>query len=60
MSPAKTIYSLDEAAEYLGIGMTMLFELKKRGEIRTFRLGRRTLVHADDLDAFVRAKRTAA
>jgi excisionase family DNA binding protein len=42
-----------EAAKALGISRSSIFELMKSGAIPAFKLGRRTLLRANDLTAFL-------
>lgn len=42
-----------EAARALGIGKTKLFELIAKGDLPALRLGGRTLVRREDIEAFV-------
>jgi excisionase family DNA binding protein len=46
--------SLRDCAERLHVSQRTIARLVKRGRIRTCTVGRRVLVHADDLDAAVR------
>jgi excisionase family DNA binding protein len=48
----KVAYSLEEAADALGIGLTMFTELVLSGEIPSFRIRRRRLVRKMDLQSF--------
>lgn len=43
-------YSIDEAAEALGIGRTLMYELVGAGEIRTVKVRTRRLVRRDELE----------
>lgn len=45
-----------EACTRLGIGRTLFYELVNAGEVRTFKVGARTLVPVRDLEAFVERK----
>jgi excisionase family DNA binding protein len=45
--------SISEAARTLSIGRTKIYELLKNDEMRTIRVGRRRLILANDVDAFV-------
>jgi excisionase family DNA binding protein len=45
--------SISDAARSLSIGRTKLYEILKTNEMRTIRVGRRRLVLASDVDAFV-------
>ena len=46
-------FTVDEACKHSGIGRTKLFELLSNGEIPRRKLGRKTLILAEDLKAFV-------
>lgn len=46
--------TLDEAAEYLRVSPRTLDRLLERGRIRTSAIGRRRLVHRDELEAYMR------
>jgi excisionase family DNA binding protein len=48
---------VEAAAILLGIGRTTMYELIRRREIPVVRIGRRTLLHRDDLERFARAQR---
>ena len=58
-APAKRLLTSEEARLYLGgISRMTLHRLTSRGEIPLVRIGTRTLLDPDDLDAFIRqAKR---
>jgi len=47
-----------QAAEYLGIGRTLVYDLIRSGELPTVKIGRRTVLRTLDLDAFL-AERVA-
>lgn len=51
------LLGIEAAATLLSIGRTKMYELIQRGEIPVVRIGRRTLVHRDDLETFARALR---
>jgi excisionase family DNA binding protein len=54
-------YSVDGAAEAIGISKTTIWRLVQAGELRTFKIGGRTLIRADELQAFIdRKSRSAA
>lgn len=42
-------YRVEEAAERLGIGRSLMFDLVRRGEIRTVQFGRRRVVPSDEI-----------
>lgn len=48
---------VEAAAILLGVGRTMMYELIGQGHIPVVRIGRRTLVHRDDLERFAREMR---
>lgn len=48
---------IEAAAILLGIGRTTMYDLIGRGRIPVVRIGRRTLVHRDDLERFARELR---
>lgn len=54
MAP-KLAYSVDEAAEQLGIGRTMMFRLLRNGEIHSLKIGSRRLVRHCELERFLGA-----
>ncbi|WP_371917671.1 helix-turn-helix domain-containing protein [Pseudomonas gelidaquae] len=45
---------IEEAARLIGVARSMLYEMIKKGEIQTFKLGRRRLVRVKTLEAFVK------
>lgn len=47
---AKLVYTVDEAADVLGIGRTSAYEAVRRGEIPSIRVGRRLMVPKAQLD----------
>lgn len=49
----KMAYSISEAQKVLSIGRTSLYAQIKMGRLRATKLGRKTLILAKDLDAFV-------
>lgn len=46
-------YNIDEACEALSIGRTILFDLIRRGEITSVKVGRRRLIPADSLRSYL-------
>lgn len=50
---AKLAYSTDEATETLSIGRTALFELLRRNEITSVKIGRRRVIPAASLKAYL-------
>ena len=53
----KLAYSVDEAAERLGIGRTLAYDLIREGRLPSLKLGHRRLIARADLEAFVEALR---
>lgn len=52
--PAKLL-SVEQTLAMLGIGRTNFYHLRATNALATIKLGRRTFVRSDDLDAFVAA-----
>ena len=46
-------YPVDEAAEQLSISRSQLYALEKEGRIRFTKIGRRSVVRADELRRFL-------
>lgn len=53
-STEKMVYSIEEAAEQLGIGRTMVYSLLRRGELTSIKIGSRRLIRRTDLETFLR------
>ncbi len=49
----RTAYSLDEAAQSLGLSRRTLYDLMDRGQLTTVKLGKRRLVPAAELERLV-------
>lgn len=49
----KAVLTIPEAAQYLTISVRAFYNLKSRGLIRTFKIGRRCCVLLRDLEALV-------
>ena len=49
----KAAYSVRETCEFLSIGRSSLYAAVKRGELRRVKVGKRTLLCATDLVAFL-------
>lgn len=49
-------YTIPDACAQIGVGRSKLYELIGAGEIRTFKVGTRTLVPASELVAFIERK----
>lgn len=50
---------VDEAARLIGVARSMFYEIIARGEIQTFKVGRRRLVRVKALEAFVKEQARA-
>lgn len=44
---------VDESARLIGIARSMMYEILARGEIQSFKVGRRRLILLKDLEAFI-------
>lgn len=51
--PGQILYSVEEAAELLGIGRTFMFHLLATGEIDSLKIGKRRKIHRDALDGYI-------
>lgn len=49
----KLAYSVDEACSATSLGRTAVFDLLRRGEIASVKVGRRRLIPAASLDAYL-------
>lgn len=61
--PGQILYSVEEAAELLGIGRTFTFHLLATGEIESLKIGRRRKIPRDAIDGYIdrlRAQQCAA
>jgi excisionase family DNA binding protein len=59
----KISMTINDAVAYSGIGRTKLYDLVKEGKLTPRKLGSRTLILTEELDAYIRglpALRTAA
>jgi excisionase family DNA binding protein len=52
-------YSVKDLVNELRVGRTMIYQLIKEGKLKTIHIGDRTLVAAEDLDAFIDSLRVA-
>lgn len=50
----RLLHPIPDAAVVLGIGRSTLYELIAAGQIKTVKIGRRTLVAQDELERYVR------
>jgi excisionase family DNA binding protein len=56
----KAAYSVGETLELLSIGRTSLYEAVKRGDLKLVKFGKKTLVYAADIAAFLAQLKGAA
>jgi excisionase family DNA binding protein len=59
MSEKPLLHSVREAAQLLGIGRTLLYELTRSGRVRPVKVGGRTLFTHEELERFVREQSAA-
>lgn len=45
--------SVDESARLIGVARSMMYELLARGDLQSFKIGRRRLILVKDLEAFI-------
>jgi excisionase family DNA binding protein len=57
-APGRLLYSVEEAANLLGIGRTFMFHLVATGEIDSFKIGKRRKIPRDALDAYIERLRS--
>ena len=57
-APGQLLYSVEEAADLLGIGRTFMFHLLATGEIDSFKIGRRRKIPRDALDGYIERLRS--
>jgi excisionase family DNA binding protein len=51
--PLRLVLTIEEAAERLGIGRTLMYALVSAGEVESVRIGRLRRVPSDALEAYV-------
>ena len=49
----KFVCSVKEAAALMGVGRTFTYDLIKQGRLETVKLGRRTLIRVDSIQALI-------
>ena len=54
----RMLYSRDEAAAQLGVGLSQMNELVSRGEIESFKIGRLRKIPRDALLSYIERQRT--
>lgn len=55
----KLAYRMDEAAKAVGLSKATLYRLVEKGELRTFKVGHRTLIRREVLVAFLERQEAA-
>lgn len=60
MEHRKSAYPITEAAQLLSLGRSKFYQLMDAGEIRSFKIGKRRLIAAEDLDAYIQKCRDAS
>ncbi len=53
-------YSIPDAVHTVSVGRSLLYEEIKAGRLKTFKVGSRTLIAADDLAAWLNTYRAVA
>lgn len=56
---SRLLYSVDEAADLLGIGRTFTFRLLATGEIDSLKIGRRRMIPSEALERYIERLRSA-
>ncbi len=51
--PERLVYSVDEAADLLGIGRTFMYHLVANGEIESFKIGNRRKIPRDAISQYI-------
>ncbi len=54
----RLVYSVEEAADLLGIGRTFMFHLVATGEIDSFKIGKRRKIPRDAIDGYIERLRS--
>ena len=57
-TPERLVYSVEEAADILGIGRTFMFQLVTTGQVDSFKIGSRRKIHRDAIDRYLDRLRT--
>ena len=54
----RLLFSVEEAAELLGIGRTFMFQLVATGEIDSLKIGKKRKIPRDAIDGYIRRLRS--
>ena len=57
---AKLSYGINQAVEATSVGRSLIYEEIRAGNLKTFKIGTRTLIAADDLKSWLNSHRRAA
>lgn len=52
-TPQPLALGIDDAARVIGVARSMLYEIVARGELPSFKLGRRRMILAKELEAYI-------
>jgi excisionase family DNA binding protein len=58
-SDSRIVLTIEQAAERLGIGRTLMYSLVHSGDVESVRIGRLRRIPSDALDAYLARLRTA-
>ena len=56
--PGRLVYSVQEAADLLGISRSFMFQLVATGEIDSFKIGKRRKIPREALDGYIQRLRS--
>jgi excisionase family DNA binding protein len=56
---ARPCFTISEAADYLRISRALLYRLVRQGDIRTTKIGKRTIVRGGELERFLDCQQAA-
>jgi excisionase family DNA binding protein len=57
--PNRLAYGINQAVEATSVGRSLLYEQIKAGNLKTFKIGTRTLIAAEDLVAWLEQYKTS-
>ena len=57
---SRLAYGINDALAVVPVGRSLLYQEIKAGNLRTFKIGNRTLIASDDLSAWLESHRRAA
>lgn len=53
-----TVFTVEEAAERLGVSRSLIYTLMRRGELHTIKIGRHRFIPVDEVERIVRGEAT--